>query len=51
VKITRDLGASVDISAGISRNDRIIDNPADALQDGDEVKVAAAAPKAAKPAE
>src|SRR3954471_8467849 len=39
VKITRDLGASVDISAGISRNDRIIDNPADALQDGDEVRV------------
>jgi len=50
VKITRDLGASVDISAGISRTDRIIDNPADALQDGDMVKVAAAAPQGAKPA-
>ena len=50
VKITRDLGASVDISSGISRADRIIDNPADALQDGDVVKVAAAAPKGAKPA-
>lgn len=50
VKITRDLGASVDISAGITRKDRIIDNPADALQDGDVVKVAAAAPPASKPA-
>lgn len=40
VKISRDLGASVDISNGISQTDRIIDNPADALQDGDEVRVA-----------
>jgi len=40
VKIARDLGASVDVSAGISQGDRIIDNPADALQDGDEVRVA-----------
>jgi RND family efflux transporter MFP subunit len=40
VKIARDLGAAVDISDGISQADRIIDNPADALQDGDEVRVA-----------
>jgi multidrug efflux pump subunit AcrA (membrane-fusion protein) len=40
VKISRDLGASVDISTGISETDRIIDNPADALQDGDPVRVA-----------
>jgi RND family efflux transporter MFP subunit len=40
VTIARDLGASVDISSGVSPKDRIIDNPADALQDGDEVKVA-----------
>jgi RND family efflux transporter MFP subunit len=40
VTIARDLGASVDISAGLSPADRIIDNPADALQDGDEVRVA-----------
>jgi RND family efflux transporter MFP subunit len=44
VVIARDLGASVDISSGISPKDRIIDNPADALQDGDEVRVATAAP-------
>ncbi len=40
VKISRDLGAAVDISSGISPRDRIIDNPTDALQDGDEVRVA-----------
>ena len=50
VTIARDLGASVDISSGVSPADRIIDNPADALQDGDEVKVAEAASPDAKPA-
>jgi len=50
VTIARDLGASVDISSGVSPKDRIIDNPADALQDGDEVKVAEAASPDAKPA-
>jgi len=40
VVIARDLGAAVDITSGLSRSDRIIDNPADALQNGDEVKVA-----------
>ena len=45
VVIARDLGASVDISSGITPKDRIIDNPADALQDGDMVKVAAAPPR------
>jgi RND family efflux transporter MFP subunit len=40
VKIVRDLGAAVDVNNGISPNDRIIDNPADALRDGDEVRVA-----------
>jgi len=50
VTIARDLGASVDISSGVSPADRIIDNPADALQDGDEVKVGEAASPDAKPA-
>lgn len=40
VNILRDMGASVDVSGGIFSSDRIIDNPADALQEGDEVKVA-----------
>jgi RND family efflux transporter MFP subunit len=50
VTIARDMGAAVDISSGVSPADRIIDNPADALQDGDEVKVAEAASPDAKPA-
>jgi len=40
IVIARDLGANVDVASGISRTDRIIDNPTDALQNGDEVKVA-----------
>ena len=40
VTIARDMGATVDVSGGISPKDRIIDNPADALRDGDEVKIA-----------
>ena len=40
VHIQRDLGASVDVDGGISASDRIIDNPADALQEGDEVRIA-----------
>jgi RND family efflux transporter MFP subunit len=40
VNILRDNGASVDISGGISPSDRIIDNPADALQEGDDVRIA-----------
>lgn len=40
VVIARDMGAAVDVASGISPSDRIIDNPADALQDGDEVRVA-----------
>jgi RND family efflux transporter MFP subunit len=40
VNIARDMGASVDVGGGISPKDRIIDNPADALRDGDEVRIA-----------
>ena len=40
VNIVRDMGASVDVSGGVSSSDRIIDNPADALQEGDEVRIA-----------
>ena len=37
--IARDLGAAVDVTNGISPTDRIVDNPADALRNGDEVRV------------
>jgi RND family efflux transporter MFP subunit len=39
IVIARDLGSAVDIASGVSPTDRIIDNPSDALQDGDEVRV------------
>lgn len=41
VVIARDMGVNVDVASGISPTDRIIDNPADALQNGDEVRIAA----------
>jgi RND family efflux transporter MFP subunit len=40
VTIARDLGAAVDVGGGLSPQDRIIDNPVDALQEGDEVRIA-----------
>ena len=40
VQISRDMGAAVDVGSGITPQDRIIDNPADALQEGDEVRIA-----------
>lgn len=40
VSISRDMGATMDIGSGITPQDRIIDNPADALQEGDEVRIA-----------
>jgi len=41
IVIARDMGVNVDVASGISPTDRIIDNPADALQNGDEVRIAA----------
>ena len=40
VTIRRDYGTSVEIASGLSRNDRVIDNPPDALKPGDAVRVA-----------
>ncbi len=40
VIIRRDLGTSVEIGSGLSLSDRVIDNPPDSLQQGDEVRVA-----------
>lgn len=40
VNILRDNGGTLDVAGGISRSDRIIDNPADALEDGDQVRIA-----------
>ena len=40
VTIARDMGTAVDVTSGVARSDRIIDNPPDSLQDGDPVRVA-----------
>jgi RND family efflux transporter MFP subunit len=43
IKIARDLGTQVEVGAGLAPGDRVIDNPPEALVDGDAVKVAAPA--------
>jgi hypothetical protein len=40
IDIVRDLGPAVD-ATGVSKSDRIIDNPTDSLAEGDKVEVAA----------
>jgi len=43
VTIATDFGSEVAISSGLSAQDRIINNPAGALMDGDQVRVGGAA--------
>jgi RND family efflux transporter MFP subunit len=50
VRLGRDLGDSVEVIAGLSPSDRIVDNPPETLAAGDTVHVAAATPPAAAPA-
>jgi multidrug efflux pump subunit AcrA (membrane-fusion protein) len=50
IQISRDMGNSVEVAAGLSSTDRIIDNPPDALEDGDRVRVAAAPVPSSTPA-
>src|SRR6267142_2170329 len=50
VQLGRDFGDSVEVIAGLSRSDRIINNPPETLAAGDTVHVAAATPQAAAPA-
>lgn len=40
IKIGRDYGDSVDVTSGLSLADRVIDNPATTLQNGDSVRLA-----------
>jgi RND family efflux transporter MFP subunit len=40
ITIGRDLGKTVEVSAGLSLNDRVIDSPPESLQTGDQVRVA-----------
>ncbi|WCT72394.1 efflux RND transporter periplasmic adaptor subunit [Sphingomonas naphthae] len=48
ITIARDLGNQIEVSSGVSANDRIIDTPPDAIQTGDVVKVSAPRAAAAK---
>jgi RND family efflux transporter MFP subunit len=50
VRLGRDLGDSVEVIAGLSPSDRIVNNPPETLTAGDTVHVAAATPPAATPA-
>jgi RND family efflux transporter MFP subunit len=50
VQLGRDLGDSVEVVAGLSPSDRIINNPMETLATGDAVRVAAATPPDAIPA-
>ena len=46
VQLGRDLGDSVEVIAGLTPSDRIINNPPETLVAGDAVRVAAATPQA-----
>ena len=50
VQLGRDLGDSVEIVAGVSPSDRVINNPPETLSAGDKVRVATATPQVATPA-
>jgi multidrug efflux pump subunit AcrA (membrane-fusion protein) len=41
VSILRDYGTSVEVASGLTRRDRVIDNPPDSLRAGDRVRVSA----------
>ena len=43
IRIARDLGDVVQISSGLTANDRIVDSPPDGIGNGDQVRIAAAA--------
>ncbi|MDO9710416.1 efflux RND transporter periplasmic adaptor subunit [Paracraurococcus lichenis] len=39
VRISRDLGAELDIASGLEATDRVIDSPSDAIRSGDKVRL------------
>jgi RND family efflux transporter MFP subunit len=43
VTIARDLGSVIEVASGLSPNDRVIQNPPDGIDNGAEVRIAAAA--------
>jgi RND family efflux transporter MFP subunit len=49
VRLGRDFGDTVEVTAGLDSQDRIIDSPPETLQSGDVVQLAAAPPSAPSP--
>jgi RND family efflux transporter MFP subunit len=49
VQLGRDFGDSVEVTAGLAPLDRVIDSPAETLQNGDAVQLAAAMPASPAP--
>jgi RND family efflux transporter MFP subunit len=47
IQLGRDFGDSVEVTAGLSPSDRVIDSPPETLQSGDAVQLAAATPSPA----
>ena len=47
VTIVRDLGTTVEVAAGLTPTDRVIDNPPDSLRPGDQVRIAVPAARTA----
>jgi RND family efflux transporter MFP subunit len=39
IRVGRDLGDKIDVSAGLTGNERIVDSPPDALSNGDKVRI------------
>jgi RND family efflux transporter MFP subunit len=48
ITLGRDFGDTVEVTSGLRATDRVIDSPAETLQTGDAVRLAAAAPSPAK---
>jgi hypothetical protein len=42
ITIGRDFGSSVEVSTGLSRNDRVVDSPPDFLEQGSLVRIGGA---------
>ena len=49
IQIGRDLGKDIEVSHGLSPQDRVVDTPPDAIQNGDQVHIAATTPAGAAP--
>jgi multidrug efflux pump subunit AcrA (membrane-fusion protein) len=49
VRIARDLGSEVEITGGLSQDERIVANPPDSIGDGEEVRVMQAAGEKTQP--